>query len=222
MQQTQQMRRNQALRALRWAALLLVGYGAVTQQVISRGPLIQLDARIANAHRYNFAPWVDFVFRKIDDLGLRGLTATALLITATYIGYRFKSWRPINLSVLCLLALNGVVGLSKIGMGRTKPRQNIDLINFGGLSYPSGHASNAILTWGVVAYLIYRYAHVDRFKGKLASAGVALLTLSVCMVSLFRNTHWFSDLLGGLFVGGALLVLVVAVDRYFPSNSQLS
>jgi hypothetical protein len=29
-------------------------------------------------------------------------------------------------------------------------------------------------------------------------------------------------LLGGLFIGGALLVLVIAIDRYWPSNSQLS
>ena len=90
------------------------------------------------------------------------------------------------------------------------------------MSYPSGHASNAILSWGVLAYLIYRYAHVDRYQGRLASAGVALISLTVCTVSLIRDTHWFSDLLGGLFIGGALLVLVIAVDRYFPSESQLS
>jgi membrane-associated phospholipid phosphatase len=90
------------------------------------------------------------------------------------------------------------------------------------MSYPSGHASNALLTWGVLAYLIYRYAHVDRYQGRLASAGVATISLTVCVVSLVRDTHWFSDLLGGLFIGGALLVLVIAIDRYWPSNSQLS
>ena len=51
---------------------------------------------------------------------------------------------------------------------------------------------------------------------------VATLTSAVCVVSLFRNTHWLSDLLGGLFIGGALLVLVIAVDRFFPSDSQHS
>jgi hypothetical protein len=90
------------------------------------------------------------------------------------------------------------------------------------MSYPSGHASNAILTWGVLAYLIYRYAHVNRYRGRLASAAVAAISLTVCIVSLVRDTHWFSDLLGGLLVGGALLVLVIAVDRFFPSDSQLS
>lgn len=209
-------------RAVKWSSLFFVGFVIVTQQVIANGPLIALDARIANAKRIDFAPWIDFVLMRIDNLGLRGLTATALLIAAIYIARRFKTWRPLNLAILSLIALNLTVGLAKLLIGRTKPQLNVDLIYAGGLSYPSGHASNAILTWGVLAYLIYRYAHVDRYRGRLASAGVALISLSVCVVSLMRNTHWLSDLVGGLFIGAALLVMVIAIDRFVTSNSQLS
>jgi len=215
-------RRQQMNRAIKWSALFFVGFIVVTQQVITNGPLIAMDARIANASRIKFAPWFDFILMRIDDLGLRGLTAPALLLAAIYIARRFNTWRPLNLALLSLIALNVTVGLAKLLIGRTKPQLNVDLIYAGGLSYPSGHASNALLSWGVLAYLIYRYAHVDRYRGRLASTGVALITLSVCVVSLFRNTHWLSDLVGGLFIGAALLVMVIAVDRFFPSDSQLS
>ena len=210
------------VRAVRWSTLFFVGFIVVTQQVITNGPLIALDARIANAGRTDFPSWIDFILMRIDDLGLRGLTATALLIAAVYIARRFKTWRPLNLAILSLIALNLTVGLAKLLIGRTKPTLNVDLIYAGGLSYPSGHASNALLSWGVLAYLIYRYAHVDRYRGRLASTGVVLISLSVCVVSLFRNTHWLSDLVGGLFIGAALLVMVIAVDRFVPSNSQRS
>jgi membrane-associated phospholipid phosphatase len=210
------------IRAVKWSSVFFVGFIIVTQQVITNGPLIALDAKIANAGRKDFPSWVDFVLMRIDDLGLRGLTGTALMIAAIYIARRFKTWRPLNLAVLSLIALNLTVGLAKLLIGRTKPQLNVDLIYAGGLSYPSGHASNAILTWGVLAYLIYRYAHVDRYQGRLASTGVAMISLSVCIVSLFRNTHWLSDLVGGLFIGAALLVMVIAVDRFVPSDSQLS
>jgi len=210
------------VRAVRWSTLFFVGFIVVTQQVITNGPLIALDARIANAGRTDFPSWIDFVLMRIDDLGLRGLTATALMIAAVYIAKRFKTWRPLNLAILSLIALNLTVGLAKLLIGRTKPTLNVDLIYAGGLSYPSGHASNALLTWGVLAYLIYRYAHVDRYRGRLASTGVVLISLSVCVVSLFRNTHWLSDLVGGLFIGAGLLVMVIAVDRFVPSNSQRS
>ena len=210
------------VRAVRWSTLFFVGFIVVTQQVITNGPLIALDARIANAGRTDFPSWIDFILMRIDDLGLRGLTATALLIAAVYIARRFKTWRPLNLAILSLIALNLTVGLAKLLIGRTKPTLNVDLIYAGGLSYPSGHASNALLSWGVLAYLIYRYAHVDRYRGRLASTGVVLISLSVCVVSLFRNTHWLSDLVGGLFIGAGLLVMVIAVDRFVPSNSQRS
>ena len=210
------------VRAIKWSSLFFLGFIVVTQQVITNGPLIALDARIANAGRRDFPSWIDFILMRIDDLGLRGLTGTALMIAAMYIARRFKTWRPLNLAILSLIALNLTVGIAKLLIGRTKPQLNIDLIYAGGLSYPSGHASNALLSWGVLAYLIYRYAHVDRYRGRLASTGVALVSLSVCVVSLFRNTHWLSDLVGGLFIGAALLVMVIAVDRFVPSNSQLS
>ena len=208
-------------RALRWSALLFVGFLAVTQQVLSNGPLVNFDRDVNRTHRPQLQGFAGFLLRRLDDLGLRWLTAVVLIIAASYIAYKFKTWRPLNLAVLSLLALNFVVGVFKIFLGRTKPRDGIDLIHAGGMSYPSGHASNAVLSWGILAYLIYRYARVDRYQGRLASAGVAAISLTVCVVSLIRHTHWFTDLLGGLFIGSALLVAVIAVDRYVPSKSQL-
>lgn len=215
-------RREQMNRAIRWAVILFLGFLATTFQVLTFGPLLKVDEYLHELKRPELSGLIGFIIRRLDDLGLRSVTATALLISAFYIARKFRTWRPLNLAVLSLIALNLVVGSFKYWLGRTKPRAGIDLLHSGGLSYPSGHASNALLSWGVLAYLIYRYAHVDRYQGRLASAGVALVSLTVCIVSLVRDTHWFTDLLGGLFIGGALLVLVIAIDRYFPSKSQLS
>ena len=216
-----QIRRRQMDRALRWAILLFSGFLLVTQQVFTYGPLVEYDKKINSQPKPQFEGLAGFILRRLDDLGLRWLTATVLLLAASFIAYKFKTWRPLNLALLSLLSLNLVVGTFKIFLGRTKPRDGFDLLHVGGMSYPSGHASNAVLSWGILAYLIYRYAKVDRYQGRLASAGVALISLTVCTVSLIRHTHWFSDLLGGLFVGSALLVTVIAIDRYVPSKSQL-
>lgn len=216
------LRRRQMAKALRWSALLFFGFLIVTQQVMTNGPLVNIDANLSHRKRPHLSHWLDFALRKIDNLGLRGLTATILLIAAVLISYQFRSWRPLNLALLSLLALNGVVGVAKLAIGRTKPRLNIDLIHAGGLSYPSGHASNALLTWGILAYLIYRYTHREVLHGRMLATFVGTITLAVCVVSLFRQTHWFSDLLGGLFIGGSLLVLIIAIDRFVPSERQPS
>jgi len=221
MQTETQLRRRQMDRALRWSLLLFTGFLLVTQQVLAFGPLVEYDKKINSDPKPQFEGFAGFLLRRLDDLGLRGLTATVLIIAASFIAYKFKTWRPLNLAFLSLILLNLVVGTSKLVLGRTKPRDGFDLLHAGGMSYPSGHASNAVLSWGILAYLIYRYAKVDRYQGRLASAGVVAISLTVCVVSLIRHTHWFTDLLGGLFIGSALLVAVIAVDRYVPSKSQL-
>ena len=213
-------RRQERNRALRISLGLFAGFLIVTEQVLTKSYLYRLDHRMKAIKHHTFKGLPSHVLLALDDLGLRSVTATCLLVTAVIIGYRFKSWRPINLSIAALLLLNGVVGISKLLFGRTKPRLQLDLLHDGGLSYPSGHAANALLTWGMLSYLIYRYSQKAPFKGLRLDWLVGLITSLVCVVSLIRNTHWFSDLLGGVLLGGSILVFLIAADRAWPSDRQ--
>ena len=213
-------RRQERNRALRISLALFAGFLIVTEQVLTKSYLYRLDHKIKAIKHHTFKGLPSHVLLALDDLGLRSVTATCLLVTAVIVGYRFKSWRPINLSIAALLLLNGVVGISKLLFGRTKPRLQLDLLHDGGLSYPSGHAANALLTWGMLSYLIYRYSQKAPFKGLRLDWLVGLITTLVCVVSLIRNTHWFSDLLGGVLLGGSILVFLIAADRAWPSDRQ--
>ena len=217
-------RKRQMNTALKLAALFLTIYAVITQQVLANGWLRRLDEWIYNRDFLLVTPGkTPTLIMLVDDLGLRSVTAIFLLITAFFISRRFKSWRPINLSILSLVALNLFVGASKLLFGRTKPHSGFDLFfTDSGLSYPSGHAANALLTWGILAYLIFRYSHKEPFEGFRLTWFVSLVTAGVCLASLYRNTHWFSDLLGGLFIGAALLVSIIALDRSIPSERQPS
>ena len=215
-------RRDEMFHALRVSALLFLGFLFITQQVLTRGWLYRLDHFILHLKNPQFKGLAGHILIGLDDLGLRWFTATVLLICAGIISWRFKSFRPINLSLLALLSLNLVVGVTKIVIGRTKPRLYIDVLHANGMSYPSGHASNALISWGLLAYLIYRYTNRAPFKGIKLYPVVGLITFTVVIVSLIRNTHWFSDLLGGVFIGGALLVAIIAIDRFVPSEKQPS
>jgi membrane-associated phospholipid phosphatase len=210
--------------AIKYSIIFLTIYSLITQQVLANGWLRRLDEWIFERDILLVSPDSTPLFIiLIDDLGLRSVTAIILLITAALISRRYKSWRPINLSLLSLLLLNLFVGASKLLFGRTKPHSGFDLFfTDSGLSYPSGHAANAILTWGIFAYLIFRYSHKGPFEGFRLTWLVCVITVAVCLVSLYRNTHWFSDLLGGLFIGAALLVGIIAVDRSIASERQPS
>jgi len=217
-------RRAQKNSALKLTVLFLVIYGVITQQVLANTWIRRLDEWIYNRDFLLITPGkTPTLVMLVDDLGLRGVTGFFLLVTAILISRRFKSWRPMNLSILSLLLLNLTVGASKLLFGRTKPHSGFDLVfTDSGLSYPSGHAANAILTWGILAYLIFRYSHKEPFEGMRLTWFVSIITTGVCLASLYRNTHWFSDLLGGLFIGSALLVLIIAIDRSIKSDRQPS
>ena len=217
-------RRKQKNSAFKLAVLFIVIYGFITQQVLANTWIRRLDEWVYNREVLLVTPGkTPTLVMLVDDLGLRSVTALFLLTTAILIGHRFKSWRPINLSILSLLLLNLTVGASKLLFGRTKPNTGFDLVfTDSGLSYPSGHAANAILTWGILAYLIFRYSHKEPFEGMRLTWFVSIITTGVCLASLYRNTHWFSDLLGGLFIGSALLVLIIAIDRSIKSDRQPS
>lgn len=218
-----EVRRQEMKFALRWSAFLTFGFILVTLDILNKGLLYKADQLMADLERPKFAGFSNFIILRIDDLGLRWFTASILLITAALISKRFKSWRPLNLSVLSLIFLNVFVGAAKIGFGRCKAKEDFELCMFtDGMAYPSGHISNALVTWGLFAYIIFRYTHRAPFEGLKLYWLVALVTIAVGVVSLLRNTHWFTDLLGGMFLGGAILVLVVAIDRFIPSKRQPS
>ena len=219
-----EQRKKQMNSAIKLTFLFLALYGLVTQQVLANTWIRRVDEWIYERDFLLITPGkTPTLVMLVDDLGLRGVTALILLFTAALISRRFKSWRPINLSLLSLLLLNIAVGASKLMFGRTKPSTGFDLVfTDSGLSYPSGHAANAILTWGIFAYLIFRYSHKYPFEGMRLTWFVAIVTTGVCLASIYRNTHWFSDLLGGLFIGSALLVAIIAVDRSITSDRQPS
>ena len=218
-----EVRRHEMAVALRWSGGLFIAFILVTLDIIFEGLLWRIDQFVADIERPTLTGFNEFLILRLDDLGLRGVTATILILAAALIGRRFSSWRPLNLSVLSLIFLNLFVGAAKIGFGRCKAREDFDICLFtDGMAYPSGHTANALVTWGLLAYIIFRYTHRDPFEGLRLYWVVGVMTVAVCFASLIRNTHWFTDLLGGIFLGGAILVLVVAIDRFIPSEKQPS
>lgn len=208
-------------RLLTTTGALFGAFLLITVQVIWDGPLRTLDAELSNSTWYDEHPLSRQIASYIDHLGLRGLTASILIGVAALIWYLNKQPRPMILAVLSLLALNLVVGAVKLLVGRTKPRLGIDVIDAGGMSYPSGHSANTVLTWGLIAYLLVQYSRRARKRAGRLVTIVVSITVAVVSVSIFRNTHWFTDLLGGVFIGATLLTALIAIDRHHLQEHPL-
>jgi len=130
---------------------------------------------------------------------------------AGVLSWRHRTWRPLCLAVVTFVGLNIVVGAMKILIGRAETETgSVDVLT-GGIIFPSGHSSNMVLTGGLIIYLLRRYT--ENPPVRLLTIVVATFTTLTCATSIYIQSHWVSDLIGGMLVGGLLLQAVIVFDR---------
>lgn len=189
-----------------WAAVLLGAYAALTVAVVVGSPLDELDSAVARWHLFQHSGDIRYA---ISLLVLTGQRVPAALAVGGYVAWRAwqqRDWQPVTLFAVALLALNLSVAAVKYSTGRLGPRvtdQAHDVLA-GGTIFPSGHASNAVVMFGVVAMLtpaVHR-----RTAWWLAGAAAAVVGLGTVVV----DTHWVTDVVGA-WLAGALVLLALPV-----------
>ncbi|MEW2180154.1 phosphatase PAP2 family protein [Streptomyces sp. NPDC005406] len=183
----------------------LAFYLAIVVAVLMSSWLVALDWKVMLFRPYQQWPGIHAFLDYYVVLGQRGPTA---VMVACWLGWR--SWRQHTLRPLLtlgasLLLLNVTVGAVKIGLGRLGPHYATQIgsaeLFAGGDIFPSGHTANAVVTWGILAYL----AATPRARRYL-SAMSALVSLGVGLTTVYLGTHWLSDVVLGWAAG--LLILL--------------
>ncbi|GAA2981300.1 phosphatase PAP2 family protein [Streptomyces fulvorobeus] len=183
----------------------LAFYLAIVVAVLVSSWLVALDWKVMLFRPYQQWPELHAFLDYYVVLGQRGPTA---VMVACWLGWR--SWRQHTLRPLLtlgtsLLLLNVTVGAVKLGLGRLGPHYATQIgsaeMFAGGDIFPSGHTANAVVTWGILAYL----ATTPRARRYL-SALSATVSLGVGLTTVYIGTHWLSDVLLG-WAAGLLIML---------------
>ncbi|MGS2587110.1 phosphatase PAP2 family protein [Streptomyces hebeiensis] len=183
----------------------LAFYLAIVVAVLVSSWLVTLDWKIMLFRPYQQWPTLHPYLDYFVVLGQRGPTAVMI---AAWLGWR--SWRQHTLRPLltlgtALLLLNVTVGAVKLGLGRLGPHYATRIgspeLFAGGDIFPSGHTANAVVTWGILAYLATT-PRARRYLSILSS----LVALGVGATTVYLGTHWLSDVLLGWAAG--LLILL--------------
>ncbi|WP_329387307.1 phosphatase PAP2 family protein [Streptomyces sp. NBC_01351] len=190
----------------------LVFYLAIVVAVLTTSWLVRLDWQVMFFRPYEQWPQLHAFLDYLVVLGQRGPTA---VMVAAWLGWR--SWRQHTLRPLitlgvALLLLNVTVGSVKLGLGRLGPHYATEIgsaeLFAGGDIFPSGHTANAVVTWGILAYLASTV--VTR---RVLSVVSAVVSLSVGATTVYLGTHWISDVLLGWSAG---LLILLALPWFEP------
>ncbi|MFH8371782.1 phosphatase PAP2 family protein [Streptomyces sp. NPDC018031] len=76
-------------------------------------------------------------------------------------------------------------------------------------AFPSGHALTATVGCGLLCWLVARHGAAAPWR-RAAVAVAAVSVLGVGFTRVYLGVHWFSDVLGGWLLGGALVAAVAA------------
>lgn len=182
-------------------------YAAIVAAVLASTWLVLVDWKVMLFRPYQQWPELHAPLDYFVVLGQRGPTS---LMVAGWLGwrsYRQHTLRPLLVLAIALLLLNVTVGSVKLGLGRLGPHYATQIgsaeMFAGGDIFPSGHTANAVVTWGILAYLA-----TTPVARRWLSALSAVVALGVGLTTVYLGTHWLSDVLLG-WAAGLLILLAL-------------
>lgn len=185
--------------------------------LLSLGPLLPVDRGLNQAWRETW-PAVEPVMQVVVRLGQRAVCLPLLILVAAYYARRTRSWQPLLVSAASVIVLNLVVGICKILTARDDPLSGDPDFFEQGVLFPSGHAANAVLVYGLAAHLARRYDGTRSGAARLLTGLCWFVCVAMLVTGLYFRWHWFTDLVAGYLVGGVVLRATIYWQRRFTAG----
>ena len=195
-------------------------FGGLAEDVVTGDPLVRYDKAIdVYLHSAATPPLTTFflvvtAFSSIEAVALIGVLVAA-----------FFAWRRrwLHLATWIAAVAGGAVlnHLLKGLFARPRPFFEHPLLIETSYSFPSGHAMESLVVYGMLAY--FAVLALESWRGRTAVVfGAALLVLLIGFSRMYLGVHYFSDVVAGYAAGGvwlsALLTGAETVRRSKPHS----
>lgn len=187
-------------------SVLSVLFLLLTLGVALKTPLLRLDTDVVDLHLRERWPGAFGWINTYVMLGQRAPSTLLALPWFLWRAWRSRSWRPLVTLGVALVLLNLGVGFVKVATGRLGPlRTDLATAVFrGGDIYPSGHVSNAVVLYGTIALLAVGHR-------RLVQTMAIFVSLTVGLSTIYLDTHWLTDVIGGWLAGGIVLLAIPTI-----------
>lgn len=190
------------------ALVLFACVGAVTYILKSQYDMAAtgFDLSVQNFFFAMRSKWLDCIIIPLTHLG-DPTTIVALCAVLLILPNRLKYGVPVSLAALCGL---GIYKPLKHVFLRARPDVALHLVEQGGYSFPSGHATTSVIVFGLLLYLIRRHCKNKTLKNVLSVVCVILMVF-IGLSRIYVGVHWPTDVLCGWLIGGGVLLIAINV-----------
>ena len=195
-------------------------FGLVLWSVLAQGGLTGADSRVATFVADHRMAWLTTVMRVVTWLGSLFFIIPLGLAVGGVLWRCRHTWRPLLMMAAAFLGAAGLYDIVKPAVGRARPPAALQVVGGPdeGWSFPSGHATQTIAFYGMLAIvLIEWYAPRRRLSFAI---GAVVVTLVVGASRLYLGVHWLTDVLGGYARGLTWLAVVVIATQLLRPSGQ--
>jgi undecaprenyl-diphosphatase len=186
--------------------ITLIGFGSMAL-LIKENDIVHFDKVIIAFIQSLESPYITATMKFFSFIG-SGSSINCIAVVSVIVLYFFLHHRSeLLLFILVLIGSHYLFRFLKEIFQRVRPDLH-RLIEIGGYSFPSGHATNAITVYGILTFLLWR--HISTHLGR-----TLLLIFSIFMIfsigisRIYLGVHYPSDVLAGYFAGGFWLLISI-------------
>lgn len=187
-------------------------FGRLAEDVVSNDSLVIFDQTAAAAVHELTIPGLTTFFLFITALASIEAIALVSLVGAAFFGAR-RRWL---LFVTWLIAAGGsvvLILLLKVLFARPRPYFEQPLLLETYYSFPSGHAMEAVVLYGMLAYFAVLALRTGWARAAVVF-GTSLLVLLIGFSRMYLGVHYFSDVMAGFAAGGAWLSICITAMEF--------
>jgi undecaprenyl-diphosphatase len=183
-------------------AFFLLGHLVATSQ-----PL-RLDRWMAETMHADTGNGWERIMRVVTEFGSGTVTVPLTLIVVGWL-IREKRKQAATVIVVFWIGSKIIDQAAKAWYHRERPSFFPHVVDAGGYSYPSGHTVTALMTYGLIAAVLF---HCVRGPRRWIAFGLAaLMTLCVAASRIVLGVHYLSDVTGSMLIAGAWLQTAIIV-----------
>lgn len=181
----------------------------------------QIDLYFQDLIRSNITENKTNIFKFITNLAAPSV-AIILTIVASLISWLIKR----DIRIPLFLIINVVVGAGLMAVikqivRRSRPAISERLITEHGFSFPSGHATNAMVFYGSLFILILIYMQKPKILKWLIEIILVLVIIAIPISRVYLGVHYPTDVLAGLLLGLFIILISTNIILIPKKKSQV-